>query len=76
MRSIGLVGLLLALLIVGALVKKQASTSAVSEASSAPSLGGASAPTARARSAQAQEAFKQSLDAAMQQQRAVPDEAR
>ena len=76
MRSIGLVGLLLALLIVGALVKKQVSTSAVSEASSAPPVAGASAPMASARSAQTQEAFKQSLDAAMQQQRAMPDEAR
>lgn len=75
MRAFGLVGLVLALLIVGMLVKKQLGTTV------APALPAASGQAATAASPasnprQVQEQFKQSLDAAMQQPRALPDEAK
>ena len=76
MRMFGLVGLVLALLIVGVLVRKQTSNLAAPAARGAAGSTGSSAPPLRAQGPQAQEAFKQSLDAAMQQQRAMPDEAR
>ena len=76
MRLFGLVGLLLALVIVGVLVKKQTSHLAAPATLGAPPSTSTSAPTMRAQGQQAQEAFKQSLVAAMQQQRAVPDEDR
>ena len=66
MRALGLIGLLLALVIVGVLVKKQlgamAGTPAVDSSAQAP------------QPQQIQQQFKQSLDAAMQQPRPVPDD--
>ena len=76
MKALGLLGLMLALLVVGVLVKKQTGSLALPAGASAPSSSGTSAPAVRAQPLQAQEAFKQSLDAAMQQPRALPDEAR
>ncbi|RZI66335.1 hypothetical protein [Variovorax guangxiensis] len=75
MRMFGLVGLVLASLIVGVLIKKQTSELATPAALAAPPSASTSTPTARALGQQVQEAFKQSLDAAVQQQRAMPDEA-
>ena len=71
MRALGLVGMLAALLVVGLLVKKQLGVDA-------PAPGVAATPGAAATSnpRQAQEQFKQSLDAAMQAPRAMPDEAK
>ncbi|HSV60739.1 MAG TPA: hypothetical protein VLJ19_17715 [Variovorax sp.] len=71
MRALGLVGMLAALLIVGLLVKKQLGAAA-------PAPGAAATPAAAATSnpRQTQEQFKQSLDAAMQAPRAMPDEAK
>jgi hypothetical protein len=72
MRALGLIGLLLALVIVGVLVKRQMG-----------SMGGTpAAADARPQLSQPQQAlqvqqqFKQSLDDAMQQPRPMPDEAR
>ena len=65
MRALGLVGMLLALLVVGLLVKKQLGADAPP---------GAAVSSTQPREAQAQ--FKQSLDAAMQAPRAMPDEAK
>ena len=71
MRVFGVLGLVLALAIVGLLVKRQLGTTV---APVLPSPAGQSAPAANPR--QVQEQFKQSLDAAMQQPRALPDEAK
>lgn len=63
MRGLGLIGLVIALAIVGLLVKKQ--------------MGGvtsASPANPAAQSQQIQQQFKQSLDAAMQQPRPMPDD--
>ena len=63
MRVLGLIGLVLALVIVGLLVRKQ--------------MGGVASATAadpRTQSQQVQEQFKQSLDAAMQQPRPLTDD--
>ena len=70
MRVFGLLGLVLALLIVGLLVKKQIGGVA------APPLSGGNAPAASVRdqSQQIQQQFKQSLDAAVQAPRPMPDE--
>jgi hypothetical protein len=74
MRVLGLIGLVLALAIVGLLVKKQMSSIAAPALSSAPaSAGSAPAGDARAKSQQIQQQFKQSLDAAMQQRPPVDD---
>ena len=72
MRVFGVLGLVLALAIVGLLVKRQLGTTTVAPV--LPSPAGQSAPAANPR--QVQEQFKQSLDAAMQQLRALPDEAK
>ena len=74
-RVFGLIGLVLALAIVGLLVKKQLA-STVNPA--LPSVTGASMSPATPASnpRQVQEQFKQSLDAAMQQPRALPDESK
>ena len=69
MRALGLVGLLLALVIVGVLVKKQLGGMAA-----VPSAAPGQAPVAQPR--QVEQQFKQALDAAMQQPRPVPDDAR
>jgi hypothetical protein len=68
-RALGLAGLVLALLIVGVLVKKQLGGMAA-----VPSAGSAQAPAAQPR--QVEQQFKEALDAAMQQPRPVPDDAR
>jgi hypothetical protein len=67
MRMFGLVGLLVALVVVGLLVKKQLGGVAapVLPAGTA-ATAGAPAGDARAQSQQIQQQFKQSLDAAMQ----------
>jgi len=72
MRIAGLIGLVLALAIVGLLVKKQLS-SVVAAPAGAPA-GAAQPADARAQSQQIQQQYKQSLDAAMQQRRPVPDD--
>ena len=75
MRVIGLIGLVLALAIVGLLVKKQLGSIAAPALSTGPaSAGSAPAGDARAQSQQIQQQFKQSLDAAMQQGRPVTDD--
>lgn len=74
MRVVGLIGLVLALLVVGVLVKKQlgvAAALALPTGVSAPA--GAPAGDVRAQSRQLQEQIKQSLDAA-QQRRPMPDD--
>ena len=66
MRILGLIGLVLALVIAGVLVKKQLGGIA---AVNGPAAGG------EAQAQQIQQQVKQSLDAAMQQQRrAMPDD--
>ncbi|MBO9647275.1 MAG: hypothetical protein J7605_02095 [Variovorax sp.] len=74
MRVIGLIGLVLALLVVGVLAKKQMN-SAVAPVLPSASQTTVEAPAGdvRAQSRQIQEQFKQSLDAA-QQRRPVPDD--
>jgi len=88
MRAFGLISLVLALLIVGLLAKKQlAATSsiavpavpavpaaAVADAPAAPALQGGNGDV-RAQSQQLQQQYKQALDAAMQP-RPLPDDAR
>jgi hypothetical protein len=69
MRALGWVGLVLALAIVGLLVKKQLGGVV---ATSAGPVGQATDP--RAQSQQIQQQFKQSLDAAVQQPRPMPDD--
>lgn len=69
MRALGLIGLVLALVIVGVLVKKQMG----GMAGGAPAVDGR-APVSQPR--QVQQQFQQSLDAAMQQPRPVPDDAK
>ena len=73
MRVMGLLGLVLALVIVGLLVKKQMAATRAPLPSLAPA---ASAPaTVRAQSQQVQQQVKEAMDAAMQQ-RAMPDDAK
>lgn len=75
--AFGVVGLVVALAIVGVLVKKQlASTHAVVPALQIPGAAAASAPTGtvREQSQQIQQQYKQALEAAMQQPRPMPDE--
>ncbi|HOP88975.1 MAG: hypothetical protein KBE90_10550 [Ottowia sp.] len=74
MRVMGLLGLVLALVIVGLLVKKQMAATRAPLPSLAPA---ASAPaTVRAQSQQVQQQVKEAMDAAMQPQRAMPDDAK
>ncbi|MDM0086304.1 MULTISPECIES: hypothetical protein [unclassified Variovorax] len=69
MRVFGLVGLVLALLIVGVLAKKQLATPLAV-------VPGQAAPAVRAQTQQLQQDIQKSLDAAAQQQRrAMPEEA-
>ena len=73
----GIVGLVVALAIVGVLVKKQlAGTHAVVPALQIPGVAPASAPTGtvREQSQQIQQQYKQALESAMQQPRPMPDE--
>jgi len=74
MRMFGLIGLVLALVIVGLLAKKQMSGIAAPVLpAGTPTTGNTPAGDARAQSQQIQQQFKQSLDAAMQA-RPVPDD--
>lgn len=71
MRSLGMIGLVLALLVVGVLVQKQmrhgvGAVSAVPVASPAPGAAGAPVSTVRAQSEQIQQQVRQQLDAATQ----------
>ena len=75
----GLIGLLLALALVAVLVKKQMGATRVAvppavQGLPAPAEGAAS--TVRAQSQQVQQQVKEAMDAAMQQQRAMPDDAK
>lgn len=73
----GLIGLVVALAIVGVLAKKQLTgTSAVVPALQVPGAASVPAPTGnvRAQSQQIQQQYKQALDAAMQKPRVVPDD--
>ena len=72
MRVMGLLGLVLALVIVGLLVKKQM---AAARAPLPPLAPAASAPaTVRAQSQQVQQQVKQQMDALMQQPRTLPED--
>ena len=72
MRVMGLLGLVLALVIVGLLVKKQMAAARAPLPSLAPA---ASAPTTvRAQSQQVQQQVKQQMDALMQQPRTLPED--
>ncbi|MEJ8848037.1 hypothetical protein [Variovorax rhizosphaerae] len=73
MRSLGLVGLVLALVIVGLLAKKQMSTLTPA---AAPPVAGRPTPNVREQSQQIQQHVRQQVEAAMQQPRAMPDEAK
>ena len=77
MRVFGLIGLVLALLIVGVLVRKQMATPlAVVPGLPAPAAGDGADRTVRGQTQQLQQDIQQSLDAAAQQQRrAMPEEA-
>lgn len=77
MRVFGLVGLVLALLIVGVLVRKQMATPlAALPGLPAPAAVHGETPTVRDQTRQLQQDIQQSLDAATQQQRrAMPEEA-
>jgi hypothetical protein len=70
MRVFGLLGLVLALLIVGLLVKKQVGGSAAPQL---PGSAGTPAASVRDQSQQIQQQFKQSLDAALLAPRKMPD---
>lgn len=79
MRALGLIGLLLALLIVGLLVKKQlapVAPVAVTAAPGAAAAGKAEAAQPQGSPRQIEQQFKQSLDDAMSKQPALPEEAR
>ena len=72
MRALGLIGLVLALAIVGVLVKRHMGSMA-----SAPAAADARPQLSQPQQAlQVQQQFKQSLDEAIQQPRPMPDEAR
>jgi hypothetical protein len=71
MRSLGLIGLVLALVIVGVLVKKQ-----MSGLVPVPAQAGVPAQNVREQSQQIQQQVRQSVEAAMQQSRPMPDDAK
>lgn len=74
MRTAALIGLVLALAIVGLLAKRQLSAVAVPVVPAGqPADGGARPDSVRAQGRQIEQQFKQSLDAAMQQRR-IPDD--
>ena len=74
LRIFGLIGLVLALVIVGMIASKELRKL---PASAQVPTGAASAPaTVRAQSQQIQQQFKQQLDSAMQAPRQLPDDAR
>ncbi|VTU28704.1 hypothetical protein [Variovorax sp. PBL-E5] len=74
MRAVALIGLVLALVIVGLLAKRQLSTIAAPVAPAGQAAAGAQPGDVRAQSQQIQQQFKKSLDAAMQQSQRVPDD--
>ena len=78
MRGVfGMVGLVVALAIVGVLAKKQlASTRSVVPSLQVPDAASVPAPTGtvREQSQQVQQQYKQALEAAMQQARPLPDD--
>ncbi|MEB0055827.1 MULTISPECIES: hypothetical protein [unclassified Variovorax] len=81
MRIFGLVGLLVALVIVGLLAKKQLAPIAAPTLPATTSVPGAPAPAAgtapanaREQSQQMQQQYKQAIDAAMQPQRKMPED--
>ena len=71
MRMLGLVGLVIALLVVGLLVKKQ--TGSLVAPASAPGAASGTAPSTPAQGRQLQQDIQKSLDAAMQP-RPMPDD--
>ena len=73
MRVVGLIGLVLALLVVGVLAKKQMSAALTPAVPAMPPGATAPAGDVRTQSRQIQEQIKQSLDAA-QQRRPMPDD--
>ncbi|VTU33981.1 hypothetical protein H4CHR_03325 [Variovorax sp. PBS-H4] len=72
MRALGLIGLVLALAIIGVLVKRQMGSMAVTQ----PAADARTPLTQPEQARQFEQQFKQSLDQAMQQPRPVPDDAR
>lgn len=72
MRALGLIGLVLALVIVGVLVKRQMG----SMAGTPPAANARPQLSQPEQARQVQQQFKQSLDEAMQQPRPIPDDAR
>lgn len=74
MRVLGGIGLVVALLIVGLLAKKQISSLAA-PTSAVPAVPTGIAPSTPAQGRQLQEDIRKSLDAAMQQPRPTPDDA-
>ena len=78
MRVMGLLGLVLALVIVGLLVKKQMAATRAPLPSLAPAASAPRPPpaTVRQQSQQVQQQVKEAMDAAMQPQRAMPDDAK
>ena len=78
MRVMGLLGLVLALVIVGLLVKKQMAATRAPLPSLAPAASAPGSPpaTVRQQSQPVQQQVKEAMDAAMQQQRAMPDDAK
>lgn len=76
LRIFGLLGVLIALVATGVLVKNQLKTVVPVTAPSAPTGTGQPAPTVRQHSEQVQQQTKQAVEAAMQQARPMPDEAR
>ncbi len=72
MRALGLIGLVLALAIVGVLVKRQMG----SMAGTPPAAGARPQLSQPEQARQVQQQFKQSLDEAMQRPRPMPDDAR
>jgi len=73
MRVVGLIGIVLALLVVGVLAKKQLGAAVTPVVPAMPAGATAPAGDVRTQSRQIQEQIKQSLDAA-QQRRPMPDD--
>lgn len=74
MRIFGLLGLVLALVIVGLLVKKQFTTLAAPSLPAVPGASAAPQGTVKDQSQQIQQQYKQAIEAAVQQPRAMPDD--
>ncbi len=81
MRIFGLIGLLVALVIVGLLAKRQFASMGAADLPDLPIVQGAQAPVtgsgtlnAREQSQQVQQQYKRDIDAAMQTRRPMPDD--